>query len=70
MDFITDVPLLNRNTYLLIIKDQFSKNVIFELIPFINIKIVIERFINYFVRYYGWPKFIINNRGFNWTGRF
>ena len=52
MDFITDFPEFNSNTYLLIIKNRLNKAVILEFILLINIKIYVKKFINYFIKYY------------------
>ena len=52
MDFIINFPEFGSNIYLLIIKVRLSKAVILKLILLINIKTCVEKFINYFIRYY------------------
>ena len=70
MDFITDLPESNGNTCLWVVKDRLSKNVILEPMPSMEAELCAERFLKCFVRYHGWPRSIVSDRGSNWTSRF
>lgn len=68
MDFITDLPLSNGCTTLMVITDRLSKGVILEPMEFITAEAVATRFIKCFVRHHGWPFAIVSDRGPQFVG--
>jgi len=68
MDFITELPLSQGYTDLLVITDRLGKGVILEPCSSLIIEAVAETFIRVFYRYHGLLKAIISDRGPQFTG--
>ena len=65
MDFITSLPESGGCTYIWVIKDRLSKEVVLEPMATMEAEACAERFMWTFVRYHGWPKDIMSDRGGN-----
>ena len=63
MDFVTDLPLSNSCTNLLVITDRLSKGVILELIVEITVVVVVGVFLYIFYWRYRLPISIVSDRG-------
>ena len=63
MDFVTDLPPSRGNTFVMVVIDRLSKNVIFELMAVTLAAAVIEKLLEGVFRHYRLPRAIISNRG-------
>jgi len=63
IDFITDLPISDGCTYIMVVTDRLSKSVVFEPCPDITIKTVVEKFLRLIYRNHGLPKAIVSDRG-------
>ncbi len=68
MDFITELPLSEGCTNLLVVTDRLSKGVIMEPCSTISAEAVAEKFIRTVYRRHGLPKAIVSDRGTQFTG--
>jgi hypothetical protein len=68
MDFITELPLSNGCTNLMVITCRLSKGVILEGLKEITAEAVAERFIRCFYRHHGFPRAIVSDRGVQFVG--
>ncbi|KAK3542222.1 hypothetical protein QTP86_018469 [Hemibagrus guttatus] len=70
VNFITDLPVSNGCTCVLVVVDRFSKSC--RLIPLPGLPTAMdttENMFNYVFRYYGLPKDIVSDRGSQFTSR-
>ncbi|KAK3516123.1 hypothetical protein QTP70_005371 [Hemibagrus guttatus] len=70
VDFITDLPVSNGCTCVLVVVDRFSKSC--RLIPLPGLPTAmetVELMFNYVFRYYGLPEDIVSYRGLQFTSR-
>lgn len=72
MDFMTDLPPTGpeKATNLLVIHDRLTKAVTLEAMASIDAEACAQRFLNCHVRFHGFPRTIVSDRGSNWTSKF
>ena len=63
MDFVTDLLLSRGNTFVMVVIDRLSKNIIFELIAVTLAAAVAEKLLEGVFRHHGLPRAIISDRG-------
>jgi hypothetical protein len=62
-NFITNLPLVEGYTFVMVITDKLFKGVIFQPMKAITAEIVAKELLKCFIRYHGIPRSIISNKG-------
>lgn len=70
MDFITDLPLSNNCSDLLVIRDRFSRGILLEATSCTTAEATAERFIHTVYRLHGLPRSVVTDRGRQWDCAF
>ncbi|SPO00384.1 uncharacterized protein DNG_03229 [Cephalotrichum gorgonifer] len=72
MDFMVGLPPTGseKATNLLVIHDRLTKSVTLEAMASTEAEASAERFLYCHVRFHGFPKTIVSDRGTNWTSKF
>jgi predicted aspartyl protease len=68
IDFITDLPLSDGNTFLMVITDRLFKNVIFQPMKTITAEAVAETLCWCLFRHHGFPIAVVSDRGPQFVG--
>ena len=63
VDFVTDLPDSNGNTFVMVVTDRLSKNMVFEAMDITSATAVVEKLLKGVFRYYGLPRAIVSDRG-------
>lgn len=72
IDFMTELPAQKKGDprYLMVITDRLTKGVTLEAMETMEAEACAERFVQCHVRYHGFPKAMVSDRGSNWVSTF
>ena len=70
IDFVTDLPLSEGCTNIMVITDRLLKSVTLEPMDKIDAESCAKKFLACYWRFHGFPKAITSDRGTNWTSKF
>ena len=70
IDFVTDLPPSNDCTNVMVITDRLSKDIFLFGTNSMAAKNCADIFIDRYYRYFGFPRYLVSDRGSDWTSHF
>lgn len=70
IDFITDLPLSENCTNIMVITDRLSKDIMLFGTESMTSENCAKVFIDRYYRYFGFPRYLVSDRGSDWTSHF